>query len=83
MVSHSPCDLSDQKHKQTVKLPSNKLPNIVLHNFGVVQKCVTTQHTVLNMYQTNTRKAHNKNSTKLASRWYKSRHTHGRRIKTL
>ena len=59
MVSHSSCDLSDQKHKQTVKLPSIKLPNTVLHSFGVVHKRVTTQHIVLNMYQTDTRKAHN------------------------
>jgi len=35
MVSHSHCDLSDL-NKQTVKLPSNKLPNTLLNSFGVV-----------------------------------------------
>ena len=36
MVSHSPCDLSDLNTNKKMKLPSNKLPNTVLHSFAVV-----------------------------------------------
>ena len=44
LVNHNPCDLSDSKQYQMVKLPSNKTTKTLLKSFGVAQRVYNSKH---------------------------------------